>query len=576
MSVVINKKAMANWGIFSLYFVLFSAVFLPFAAHFSTTGNTDTLIHIALFNEWADKVVSWFTGQEVFTAMALGEGGLTGYSEFYLGQTVLFHLGKAILPYGDAGGHAFLQVCLFSFNAFAMFFFLRTLSFDRYAAFLGGLFFSASSFMWGNHELLNTLALFPLPLSLALLMRSKGENPSSNRNRILSLVIIATSYVWSGYTFVFGSLLYAVFYGLTTKLQNKKEVVLGALLALIVAIPMMIKVYVLAQSNVVNTLDLTTAGHQDFALQWSSLYTSPPGSIPGLEPNQTGGKVLKMTYYAWSGLLFWILVVCGLYSAPKRECIGYGIGAALFFLLSLGPVLWSYGGFEVPSPFIVFYDSAFLGKIIRIPGRFYAFSLMFLTVLATFGVKAVLQKPFFMDHKVRYSILIGIVFLMANLPWMNNRAHYSLPAIAEELSSIEMHLLPTDTVLFLPTSLGQYDTYDKELSDFNREYQHVYSGQKLGRPLINGSSSYYPKATKVLYDHIELAKTPEALYDACLSQSVDVMVLNKRLSIQGDAEKIEALCQDTTLFIPIYQANGIQAYRLENNIPHELYERGKQ
>lgn len=576
MSVAINKKAVVNWGIFFLYFVLFSAVFMPFAVHLTTTGNTDTLIHISLFNEWADKVMSWFTGQEVFTAMSLGEGGLVGYSEFYLGQTVLFHLGKAILPYGDAGGHAFLQVCLFSFNAFAMFFFLRTLSFDRHAAFLGGLFFSASSFMWGNHELLNTLALFPLPLSLALLMRSTGENPSSNRNRILSLVIIATSYVWSGYTFVFGSLLYAVFYGLTIGLQDKKEVVLDVLLALVVAIPMMIKVYVLAQSNVVNALDLTNASHQDFALQWSSLYTSPPGSIPGLEPNQTGGKVLKMTYYAWSGLLFWILVICGLYSAPRRESIGYSIGAGLFFLLSLGPALWSHGGFEVPSPFIYFYESAFLGKIIRIPGRFYAFSLMFLTVLATFGVKAVLQKPFFMGHKVRYSILIGIGFLIANLPWINHRVHYTLPAITEELSSIQIHLLPTDTVLFLPTSLGQYDTYDNGLSDFNREYQHVYSGQSLGRPMVNGTSSYYPKATKVLYDHIELAKTSEALYGACSRQAIDILILNKRLSIQGDAEKIEALCQDTTLFIPIYQANGLQAYRLENNIPHELYERGKQ
>lgn len=576
MSAAINKKVMANWGIFFLYFLLFSAVFMPFAVDLTTTGNTDTLIHIALFNEWADKVVSWFTGQEVFTAMALGEGGLVGYSEFYLGPTVLFHLGKAILPYGDAGGHAFLQVCLFSFNAFSMFFFLRTLSFDRYAAFLGGLFFSASSFMWGNHELLNTLALFPLLLSLALLVRSVGDFPSSNRYRILSLVIIATSYVWSGYTFVFGSLLYAVFYGLTTKLQNKKEVVLGALLAFILAIPMMIKVYDLAQYNVVNALDLTNASHKDFALQWSSLYTSSPGSIPGLEPNQTGSKVLKMTYYAWSGLLFWILILFGSYSAPKRESIAYGIGAALFFLLSLGPVLWSYGGYEVPSPFIVFYESAFLGKIIRIPGRFYAFSLMFLTVLATFGVKAVLQRPFFMGHKLRYSILIGIGFLIANLPWINERDHHPLPEITEDLSSIQMHLLPNDTVLFLPTSLGKYDTYEKGLSDFNREYQHVYSGQKLGRPLINGSSSYYPKATKVLYDHIELAKTPEALYDACSSQSVDVMVLNKRLSIQGDAERIEALCQDTTLFIPIYQANGIQAYRLENNIPLELYERGKQ
>ena len=576
MSVAVNKKAPANGGIFFLYFLLFSAVFMPFAVELTTTGNTDTLIHIALFNEWADKVMSWFTGQEVFTAMALGEGGLVGYSEFYLGQTVLFHLGKAILPYGDAGGHAFLQVCLCSFNAFSMFFFLRTLSFDRYAAFLGGLFFSASSFMWGNHELLNTLALFPLPLSLALLTRSAWENPSSNRNRILSLVIIATSYVWSGYTFVFGSLLYAVFYGLSTNLRNKKEVVLGALLAFVLAIPMMVKVYVLAQNNVVNALDLTNASHQDFALQWSSLYTSPPGSIPGLEPNQTGGKVLKMTYYAWSGLLFWALVICGLCSAPKRVSIGYSVGAVLFFLLSLGPVFWSYGGYEVPSPFIFLYESEFLGKIIRIPGRFYAFSLMFLTVLATFGVKAVLQRPIFMGHKVRYSILIGIGFLMANLPWINHRSHYTLPAITKELSSIQMHLLPTDTVLFLPTSLGQYDTYDNGLSDFNREYQHVYAGQSLGRPIVNGSSSYYPKATKVLYDHIELAKTSEALYEACSRQSVDVLVLNKRLSIQGDAEKIEALCQDTALFIPIYQANGLEVYRLENNIPHELYERGKQ
>ncbi|HAB89227.1 MAG TPA: hypothetical protein DCF84_01735 [Bacteroidetes bacterium] len=568
MTVFINKKTMLNPGIFALYFILFSAVFMPFAAHYSTTGNTDTLIHIALFNEWADKVISWFTGQEIFTAMALGEGGLTGYSEFYLGQTGLFHLGKAILPYGDAGGHAFLQVCLFSFNAFAMFFWLRTLSFDRYAAFLGGLFFSASSFMWGNHELLNTLALFPLPLSLAFLMRSVGDGPSANRDLILSLIIIATSYVWSGYTFVFGSLIYGVFYGFTTDVQYKKEVVLGVLLALVLTIPMMVKVYALAQNNVVNALDLTIASHQDFALQWSSLYTSPPGSILGLDSYQSGSKVLKMSYYAWSGLLFWALVICGLCSAPRRERIGYSIGAGLFFLLSLGPVLWSYGGYEVPSPFIFLYESEFLGKIIRIPGRFYAFSLMFLTVLAIFGVKAVLQTPFFMGHKVRYSILIGIGFLIANLPWINNRTYYALPSITEELSSIQMHLLPTDTVLFLPTSIGQYDKYHKGLSDFNREYQHVYSGQTLGCPMVNGSSSYYPKATKVLYDHIGLAKTPEALYEACSSQAVDVLVVNKGLSIHGDAEKIDVLCQDTTLFSPLYQGNDVQAYRLENNTPH--------
>ena len=86
--------------------------------------------------------------------------------------------------------------------------------------------------------------------------------------------------------------------------------------------------------------------------------------------------------------------------------------------------------------------------------------------------------------------------------------------------------------------------------------------------MVNGSSSYYPKATKVLYDHIGLAKTPEALYEACSSQAVDVLVVNKGLSIHGDAEKIDVLCQDTTLFSPLYQGNDVQAYRLENNTPH--------
>ena len=561
------KKMMFSLGVFALYFSLFSAVFMPFAAKYSTTGNTDTLIHIVLFNEWAAQFMAWFTGQEVFTAMALGEGGLTSYSEFYWGEMVLFYFGKGLLPYGDAGGHAFLQVCLFSLNGFAMYYWLRTMAFDRYAALLGGLFFSASSFMWGNHELLNSLALFPLPLSLAFLMRSADGSTSVNRNRILSLIIITTSYVWSGYTFVFGSLIYAAFYALNIGVQDKKKVVVAALLALILAIPIMIKVHFLSQNNVVNALDLNMASHQDFALQWSSLYTSPPGSILGFAPNQSGSKVLKMSYYAWSGLLFWLLVICGLSTAPRRERIVYGIGAALFFVLSLGPALWSYGDYEIPSPFVFLYKAEYIGKFIRIPGRLYGFSLMFLTVLAVFGVKAVLQKPFFMRHRVRYVILMGVVFLIANLPWINSRTYYNLPTITEELSSIQMHLLPTDTVLFLPTSLGQYDKYHEDLSDFNREYQHVYSGQVLGRPMVNGSSSYYPKATQVLYNNIRLAKTPEALYEACSSRSANIIVINKELSIQGDAERLEELCQDTNFFSRLHQGDNMHVYRLQSTKP---------
>ena len=148
-----------------------------------------------------------------------------------------------------------------------------------------------------------------------------------------------------------------------TKLQDKKEVVLGVLLALVVAIPMILKVYVLAQSNVVNALDLTTAGHRDFALQWSSLYTSPPGSIQG-EPNQNGGKVLKMTYYAWSGLLFWILVVCGLYSAPKNA-LDTVLEHRYFFFAKLRSCVVEPWRLRSSKAFIVFYESAFLGKIIR-------------------------------------------------------------------------------------------------------------------------------------------------------------------------------------------------------------------
>ena len=138
-----------------------------------------------------------------------------------------------------------------------------------------------------------------------------------------------------------------------------------------------------------------------------------------------------------------------------------------------------------------------------------------------------------MYYKVRYSILIGIGFLIANLPGSTIEFIILCLRLQKNYHPSRYIYCRRIRIVFADL-LGQYDTYDNGLGDFNREYQHVYSGQSLARPMVNGTSSYYPKATKVLYDHIELAKTSEALYEACSRQAIDILILNKRLSIQGD------------------------------------------
>ena len=47
----------------------------------------------------------------------------------------------------------------------------------------------------------------------------------------------------------------------------------------------------------------------------------------------------------------------------------------------------------------------------------------------------------------------------------------------------------------------------------------------------------------------------------------NIIVINKELSIQGDAERLEELCQDTNFFSRLHQGDNMHVYRLQSTKP---------
>ena len=250
-------------------------------------------------------------------------------------------------------------------------------------------------------------------------------------------------------------------------------------------------------------------------------YTWLYGNILGTEPGQSlflggvllclaslGVRTLFRTKHNKTGIDAKQL----LQSRMHRYGKFYLFMALLAFLLSLGMALAPRPSMELGvyqflvwfSPYNLLYEFLPGFSSIRSPHRFYVFVVLFLAILAGYGM-------LWLSQRVRpgwRQILVPLLMVVAIFElWPIPLRLVKVPRGVEELPGIYEHVskLPSDSVLLeLPIVIGQSER------ELEMDARSMYSSTFHRHPLVNGYSGFTPRAHFELVTEV-LPSTPQVV-----------------------------------------------------------------
>lgn len=207
-----------------LYWLFFSFVFSVFLIENVLPGATDSLGHIVILYDHLTNLHILFS-ESKWGYTLYQEQGTEAYSESYLFQALVY-MSFRLVGVGDVWSSWILIVMLFTFNALAVFKLSEHYTRNFWAALVSGLCFSASAFMLGNIELLNSLGFFPVPISVLVL--EKYCESGKRSEFVMRIVILAVAHFVSAYALLFALLLWwtLIFQWRRPKLPSIREVML--------------------------------------------------------------------------------------------------------------------------------------------------------------------------------------------------------------------------------------------------------------------------------------------------------------------------------------------------------------
>lgn len=225
-------------------------------------------------------------------------------------------------------------------------------------------------------------------------------------------------------------------------------------------------------------------------------------------------------------------------SPLQRYGVFYLFMALFAFLLSLGMALTprpsiDLGVYQILvwlSPYNLLYKFMPGFSSIRSPHRFYIFVVLFLAVLAGYGI-------FWLSQRVRPEwrrILVPLMIVVAiSELWPLPLRLVKVPCNIEELPGIYQHVrkLPAESVLLeLPIVIGESE---RELEEDARS---MYLSTFHGHSLVNGYSGFTPQAHFELVTEV-LTSTPQAVFSGLKAFGVQyVLVHDDELTKSGKAQ----------------------------------------
>jgi len=505
-----------------IFLVLFLLLFIKFPLNNCIGGTCDTQLFIASSNYFSDYIHHIFTGSQLTTSM-YPITNLLQWGESAVGLLSLFNLFK-LLGFNDVLSWYFFVVTIFALNGVGVFRITYFYTKNFFTSLLGGLLFSFTNFAFVNIDDVHVLFYFFTLLSVFYLLRFKETD--NKKFLLLSAVLASIQIYFSFYVFVYGALVYLIFFIYTNncfrKINLKKAfyLSLSLFLYLAIALPFIIYYWKTKNSNLFYT-------HENAS--WNNTISMAYLKLSDLFNVMPNNMLYESLYYE-SDFIFTFFEI------RKLAFIGtLFLSLGIFYMIKhfkkcLPWVLVFFSGLLFSTyPYVILSSHIPVLEAVRIPYRAYMISILALSIITTIGLTESFKKYGTQKQLVLLS-LIFLIHIVENIPFPFplsdigkikaevHREHNivirdgfkSENMIPDEnlIESIQTNTDEESVLLFLPSNR----IFDGELSmfTFNRELIYMNYQTYFKRNIFNGVHGYFPKSKIEIQKYIEKLPDEEA------------------------------------------------------------------
>ena len=534
-----KEKGPDLYLLFILYFLIFFFLFLPYPIAKSLPGNCDTWLAVALSNTYLKNILTFFTEGEVFRSLYPVKN-VFSFGESSPGLGLLFILCKIIL-WNDLWAYFLFLVIQFTLTSFSFLLFADLFIKNRWASYLGGLFFCTNHFVFSNID--DTLIIFYFVPFLSLYFLHRSFKNFNKNDFIISFLLLGTVPYFSFYLYFYlWPILFItfLFYNEEIKKFELSFVLSSLFISLIVSSPLIL-FYLKNSSNpaFVNPYNIPMV-IKSTSLHGGDFFKALPENM--MKISSHGNSIQDpfwalLRRHAWIGFVLPCLGAVGWF-LNKGKKISWTITSIslLGLFLSLGPTIYIFG-LEIPSPVAIIYEWLPLSSFLRVPLRAFFITLIGLCFFSCFSFKYLfeLRKK---NKKLSFLSLAFLIsfYVIENIPFpLKKYPSFSLEKPPPYYERIDKIYRPK-VVLNLPSFI-QFDFLDSKenLYSFNREVLYMNWQTKLSHHIVNGVNGYVPKHRIKLQSTLRNLKSRDSL-KKLKNMGVEMILVHKNL-FKGVREK---------------------------------------
>ncbi|HRW21388.1 MAG TPA: hypothetical protein P5509_05400 [Bacteroidales bacterium] len=547
--IKINSPTLLAFLIFASVFLL---LFVPFPLNKTIGGTCDALLTIASGNFFGNFLQSVF-GTEILTSSLYPGTNILQWGESAVGLLFLFNFLK-ILGCNDILSWYFYVVTIFSLNSLGVFVLSHHYTKNFFLSILGGILFAFTNFAFVNIDDAHVFFYFFTAISVVLLLRYK----KSGKIRLLYIasIISALQIYFSIYVFVYGTLVFTVFFIYATNLfqrLNQKKLIQTAIsfgFYLLTILPFVI-FYWLAKTHTQAYIPEFGSWNNIISnayLNFSDFFRVMPNNI--VYPSEFKEVDVMFSFFEMrkSAFIGTFLMSAGLFFSIKyyKKLLPWIIVAVLGFTFSSYP-------YKILSSNIEFFE------IIRLPYRAYFISNLAVAVIAVVGISEILKK---INKKQQFILifLIAIIHIAENIPYPFPLSDYefikneisinygiklqsgfdakNIAPSTQLIKAVKTNTNEESVLLCLPSNriFGE----EHGMFCYNRELIYMNHQSYFNRNMFNGVHGYFPNSRIEIQNKIDKLPTQVGLLE--LSESgLTHIVYYKNMIIDSKDDIIEEL-----------------------------------
>ena len=549
--IKINSPTLLAFLIFASVFLL---LFIPFPLNKTIGGTCDALLTIASGNFFGNFLQSVF-GTEILTSSLYPGTNILQWGESAVGLLFLFNIFK-ILGCNDILSWYFYVVTIFSLNSLGVFVLSHHYTKNFFLSILGGILFAFTNFAFVNIDDAHVFFYFFTAISVVLLLRYK----KSGKIRLLYIasIISALQIYFSIYVFVYGTLVFTVFFiyatNLFQRLNQKKliQTVTSFGFYLLIILPFVV-FYWQAKTHTQAYIPEFGSWNNIISnayLNFSDFFRVMPNNI--VYPSEFKEVDVMFSFFEMrkSAFIGTFLMSAGLFFSIKyyKKLLPWIIVAILGYTFSSYP-------YKILSSNIEFFE------IIRLPYRAYFISNLALAVIAVVGINEILKK---INKKQQFILifLIAIIHIAENIPYPFPLSDYefikneisinygiklqsgfdakNIAPSTQLIKAVKTNTNEESVLLCLPSNriFGE----EHGMFCYNRELIYMNHQSYFNRNMFNGVHGYFPNSRIEIQNKID--KLPTQVGFLKLSESgLTHIIYYKNMIIDSKDDIIEELKQ---------------------------------